>query len=85
MPQAGAGYRGESEVEPSEVGQPFQVLQPGVGDLRVAEDQPLEAGQPFEVLQPRVGDLREADVQPFEASPVKVSGSRLSSCENPRG
>ena len=41
-----------------EAGQPLQMLQASVGDLRVAEVQLLEAGQPLQMLQASVGDLR---------------------------
>ena len=67
------------QVQRLELGQPFEVFQPGVRDLRAPQVQRLELGQPFEVFQPGVRDLGCATVQrpelgqPFE---VLQSGVR---------
>ena len=47
---------GKTEVQRSELSQPLEVLQTGVGDLGAAEAQFLELPQPLEVLQTGVGD-----------------------------
>ena len=48
---------GVAEVEHLQLGQPFEVYQPCVGDLGVAELERLKVGQSLEVYQPRVGNL----------------------------
>ena len=47
---------GKTEVQRSELSQPLEVLQTGVGDLGAAEAQFLELPQPLEMLQTGVGD-----------------------------
>ena len=48
-----------------ELGQSFEVFQPGVADLGVVEPQLLELGQSFEVFQPGIADLRIDQVEPI--------------------
>ena len=70
-----------SRVEPSEVGQPLQMLQAGVGDLRAHEVQALEVGQPLQMLQAGVGDLRLAEVRPWRpVSPFRCSRPASVTC-----
>ena len=62
------------QKQPSELRQPFKVLQPGVGHLRVDEIQELELGQPFEMLKPSVRDLRVVEKQLLElGQPLRCS------------
>ena len=48
---------GVVEAQESQLGQPFEMLQPRVVDLSFRQLQVVELSQPFEVNEPSVGDL----------------------------
>ena len=59
---------GVVEFQPMELGHSFEVLQPGVGDVRAGEIDLLEVHQRLDLLEPRVAQRIRAD-EPYDPYP----------------
>ena len=63
MLQASIGDYGGLEINPFQFGQPFQIRQPCVVDLRIGEVEDSKVGQPFQMLQSGISNWVSRQVE----------------------